>query len=275
MKHEAATGTEVRRPAWAQQFYPAQPAELRREVSQCLAGPSHEGIGAKAIIAPHAGYPYSGSIAGSAYRSLGSHLTHIRKVVLIGPCHRMSFRGMALPSHKAFATPLRDTPVDGEAMARLAAMQGVRVLDAAHAEEHSLEVELPFLQMLLHHFEIIPILVGDEEPETVARALGAVWGGAETVVVISSDLSHYQDYATARGQDARTAAAIVGGNPDSIHGEDACGAGAIRGFLVANREHKLKAELLDLRNSGDTAGSRNRVVGYGAFGFFPQSAQAA
>lgn len=273
-EQEAATGTDVRQPAWARQFYPGHPSELRREVNRYLAGTAHDGTGAKAILAPHAGYPYSGSVAGSAFRSLGTHRTHIRKVVLIGPCHRMSFRGLALPSHRAFATPLRDTPVDVDAMARLAAMPGVRVLDAAHAEEHSLEVELPFLQVLLHHFEVIPILVGDEEPQAVARALEAVWGGEETVIVISSDLSHYLDYATARARDSRTAAAIVAGDLDAIHGEDACGWAAIRGFLVANREHRLKAALLDLRNSGDTAGSRNRVVGYGAFAFFPEAAQA-
>jgi AmmeMemoRadiSam system protein B len=263
----------VRAPAVAGLFYPDEPAELRRVVRACLADGRRRAAALadaprpRALIVPHAGYVYSGAVAGTAYALLERFAAGIRRVVLIGPSHRVALRGLALSSARAFATPLGEIPLDAAGATTLAALPHVRVLDAAHAEEHSLEVQLPFLQEILPELTLLPVVAGDATPEDVAAALRAVWGGPETLVVVSSDLSHYHDYDTARALDAATSSAIEALRPEGLDVESACGRVPVRGLLVAARALGLAARTLDLRSSGDTAGSRDRVVGYGAYAF--------
>lgn len=263
-------GLKVRPAAVAGSFYPADPRELREAVQGYLK--SAEGNGAavpKAIIAPHAGYIYSGPIAASAYKRLVSARARgkIKRVVLLGPAHRVGFHGLALSSADRFATPFGDIPIDIAAVRSLVGFPRVAVFDEAHAREHSLEVHLPFLQEVLGDFSLVPIAVGEASPEDVARVLDALWGGPETLIVVSSDLSHYYDYATARELDGKTSAAIVALRPEDIGFEQACGRRPVNGLLVAARRRGLRATQLDLRNSGDTAGDRDEVVGYGAYIF--------
>ena len=249
----------VRPPAVAGSFYPADPAELAAQVTRLLAE-AKPGPAPKALIAPHAGYAYSGPIAASAFRRVQG--APVRRVVLLGPAHTAYLRGAALPEAQAFATPLGEVPIESPDLPRDR---------LAHAREHSLEVEVPFLQLALGPgFSLVPLVVGDAEPEAVARILDALWGGPETLIVISSDLSHYLPYAAARHVDALTAREIVALRPVSSDG--ACGFFPVNGFLAAARKRKLRAEQVDLRNSGDTAGDRSRVVGYGAFAFYPPEA---
>lgn len=248
-------------------FYPAEPGRLQRVVTDHLGAAvgkvSHT---PKAVIAPHAGYIYSGPIAGSAFAAL-ARAPAIRRVVLLGPSHRVGFEGLALSRATAFATPLGEVPVDAAAVQQLTRLPQVRVFDAAHAQEHALEVELPFLQTVLGDFTLVPLVVGDASDEAVGEVVDLLWGGRETLFVISSDLSHYYAYAQARELDAQTASAIEQMHPEDIGVEQACGRIPIRGWLWAARKRGLGAQTLDLRNSGDTAGSRDQVVGYGAFAF--------
>jgi AmmeMemoRadiSam system protein B len=257
----------VRRPVFAGSFYPADPDELREEVRRHLGHAPADAVPdaapPKAIIAPHAGYVYSGPVAGSAYARLRGHEKTIERVVLLGPSHRVAFTGLALSDKAAFATPLGEIELDTGAASRLSALPQVQVLDEAHAEEHSLEVHLPFLQVVLKSFKLVPIVVGDTDPEDVAEVLEALWNGPETLIVVSSDLSHYNDWSTAREIDRRTAAAIAALRP--VGHQDACGRIPINGLLASARRHAMRVRALDLRNSGDTAGPRDRVVGYGAF----------
>jgi AmmeMemoRadiSam system protein B len=254
-------------------FYPAEAEELRAEVRACLEeGRRRQAAGGasprpKALIVPHAGYVYSGSIAGSAYALLEPWAAEIRRVVLLGPSHRIAYRGLALSSAERFATPLGDVSLDATGAEALAKQPGVRVFDAAHADEHSLEVQLPFLQALLPDFRLLPIAAGEAAPGEVASAIEAVWGGDETLVLVSSDLSHYHDYQTARSLDAATTAAIEALRPEGLDPDSACGRVPVRGLLVAARARGLTARTLDVRSSGDTAGPRDRVVGYGAYAF--------
>lgn len=252
----------IRKPAVAGMFYPADAKRLRKAVGDYLAAAARAPTRAKAIIAPHAGYIYSGAVAGSAYAQLAEH-TGVTRVVLLGPSHRVPVPGIAASSAGAFETPLGTLPVAG----RWQRFAQVTISDAAHAGEHSLEVQLPFLQVLFGEFEIMPLVVGDATMDEVADVLEALWGGPETLVVISSDLSHYHDYETARQVDARTAAAIERLEPEGLFRGSACGRVPIGGLLLAARRHRLKAHVLDLRSSGDTAGPRDQVVGYGAFAF--------
>jgi AmmeMemoRadiSam system protein B len=255
----------IRPAAVAGSFYPLNPCTLSEAVEEFLESPqaAHDLV-PKALIAPHAGYPFSGPIAGSAFGSVNSVT---QKVVLIGPAHRAQFTGMALAEASVFDTPLGPVPVHLETIEQLATLPFVSFLSAAHAQEHSLEVELPFLQRILGEFSIIPVLVGTASDDDVAALLDLVWGGPETIIVVSSDLSHYNDYATAQAIDRRTAEVIAELQPNQIGPDQACGHAAIRGLLEVARGRKLRTRCLDLRNSGDTAGSRNRVVGYGAFVF--------
>lgn len=255
----------TRRPAVAGTFYPADPRELRAIVADLLASASSAEAAPKAIIAPHAGYRYSGPIAASAYRRLAAARNRIRRVILLGPSHRVAFRGIAIPSVSEFATPLGTVALDHAALASLADLPFVQIRDEAHAFEHSLEVQLPFLQELLDDFTLVPLVVGDADPTEVARVLDRLWGGDETVIVISSDLSHYHDYATAQRMDRATSQAIEALRPEDIAYEDACGRLPVSGLLLASRRRGLQAATIDLRNSGDTAGPRDRVVGYGAY----------
>jgi hypothetical protein len=263
----------IRPPAVAGLFYPGEPDELRRTVQSCLAAgrqrcaESPSSPPPKALIAPHAGFVYSGPVAGSAYALLEPLRQRIRRVVLLGPSHRVAFRGLALSSADAYRTPLGDVPLDRTAAEALADLPQVRVLDAAHAEEHSLEVQLPFLQETLDTFTLLPIVAGEATPQEVAQVIESVWGGDETLIVVSSDLSHYQDYATARSLDQVTSTAIVALCPEDMDEQSACGRVPVRGLLVAARRRGLAARALDLRSSGDTAGPRDRVVGYGAYAF--------
>lgn len=221
----------------------------------------------KALIVPHAGYMYSGPIAAKAFILLEPLHERIERVVLLGPSHHVPFDGLAVPSSTAFETPLGRVPIDARARRRLLELPFVDVLDDAHHWEHSLEVQLPFLQEALDAFAVLPIAVGRATPEQVRQVLEALWDGDETLMVISSDLSHYHDYDTAKRMDAATAAAVESLDPERITGEDACGRIAVQGLLKAAKRHALVAHTLDLRSSGDTAGGRDQVVGYGAWAF--------
>ncbi len=261
------TRSRVRPPAVAGMFYPATARELAQTVDAALdaAGKPDLAHAPKAVIAPHAGYKYSGAIAASAYRAFDDVRASVRRVVIVGPSHRVALDGIALSEAEQFETPLGLVRVDEAARVALAHHDHVVVGDAAHAAEHSIEVQIPFVQRSFPGASIVPLAVGSATPEMVADALDAVWGGEETVIVISSDLSHYHDYDTATRLDGKVAESIVDGDYRAFGSRDACGAGGVRGLLrlIADGDHEIVC--LDLRNSGDTAGDRQRVVGYGAF----------
>jgi len=256
----------IRPPAVAGMFYPADPRQLAHEVQEFLAGVHPQALTPKALIAPHAGYIYSGAVAASAYATLKNIAPRIRRVVLLGPTHRVAVRGLALPDAEAFDTPLGRVRLDSDAMHAIAHLPQVVVSGEAHALEHSLEVQLPFLQSVLADFTLLPLAVGSATADEVSEVLEAVWGGEETLIVISSDLSHYLPYATAQHVDGQTADDILKLSLSFNH-EQACGATPIGGLMIAARKHHLTPHLLDLRNSGDTAGPRDKVVGYAAFAF--------
>lgn len=259
--------SNTRSPAVAGMFYPADPNRLQRTINEYLVLATTKGSAPKAIIAPHAGYIYSGPVAASAYHLLESVRDKISHVVLLGPSHRVPMPGLALCSCNYYETPLGRVPLDQAAAERLLELPQVSLLDEAHMMEHSLEVHLPFLQTVLEQFSLIPLVVGEASAEEVSEVLATVWGDEETLIVISSDLSHYHDYDTAKRLDQKTSDAIVDLHPERVHSHDACGGIPINGLLLQARKRGLHAELLDLRNSGDTAGSRDRVVGYGAYRF--------
>jgi len=245
-------------------FYPSDRATLQSAVKALLQSAAPPSVpDPQALVAPHAGYVYSGSIAAAAYRSLETRTHRVRRVVLIGPAHRVYLRGMALPSVEAFETPLGDVPLDREAIQQALSLPATLVSDEAHALEHSLEVHLPFLQTVLNDFQLIPIVVGDCAAADVARVLELLWDD-ETLILVSSDLSHYHAYATARRLDADTSARIAA-KDEHLDGEQACGAFAINGLMHFAKAHALQVSVLDVRNSGDTAGDRRQVVGYGAY----------
>jgi hypothetical protein len=256
-----------RRPAVAGTFYPAEAQELRDLVDGYLKSAKQHDRRPKALIAPHAGFVYSGPIAASAYVQIGPLRDVVHRVVLVGPAHRAAFRGLATTLTDYFLTPLGRVAVDKEAVERLADFPLVQVWDTPHAREHCLEVQLPFLQSVLANFRIVPVLVGEATPEEVAEPLDALWGGEETLLVISSDLCHYQDYDLARHLDQRTSRAIERLRFEDLAPDDACGCRAIGGLLELARRHGLKATTVDVRNSGDTAGPKSQVVGYGAYVF--------
>lgn len=259
----------TRKPAFAGSFYPERAGVLQSQIDDMLAA-SRTDIASrppKVLIAPHAGYVYSGPIAASAYARLAPHCAQIRRVLLLGPAHRAPVLGLALPASDAFLTPLGTVRIDTEAAKLAQRLPSVVVDEAAHAIEHALEVHLPFLQTVLDEFGLLPFAVGDASADEVAQVLDALWGGDETLIVISSDLSHHLPYERACAVDAFTAETVVRmGGP--IDHEQACGATPINGLLVAARRRGLEPVLLDLRNSGDTAGDRSRVVGYAAFAFY-------
>ena len=258
--------SNIRPPAVAGSFYPADADTLAADVRALLATPAASSLIPKALIVPHAGYMYSGPVAASAYASLRTVASRIRRVILLGPTHRIPVHGLALPEADTFSTPLGPVRLDEEARQALAALPQVTVSAPAHAFEHALEVQLPFLQMTLHDFTLLPLAVGDASAEDVAEVLLRLWGGDETLIVISSDLSHYLPYEVSRLVDQKTAQDILKLRPGITH-DEACGATPINGLLLAARQHHLTPHLLDLRNSGDTAGPRDGVVGYAAFIF--------
>jgi AmmeMemoRadiSam system protein B len=260
--------SRVRPPAAAGRFYPGDAAELRALVTNLLNDASAVvGAAPKALIAPHAGFLYSGPIAASAYAQLGPDGDVVKRVVLLGPSHFAAFEGVAASSAEGFGTPLGVVRVDEETVSRLASSGLISIRDGAHTNEHSLEVQLPFLQTVLKEFVLVPLLAGEALPEQIARVLEAVWGGAETRFVISSDLSHYLSSRAARQLDRITAEAIEELNSEAIGEDQACGRTPILGLLHAGKRHGLAGRTIDLRNSGDTVGPSDRVVGYGAFAF--------
>ncbi len=262
--------TTCRAPAVSGTFYPADPAQLEADLETYLAAAKSSGAKEtppKALIAPHAGYVYSGPIAGSAFTLLESCRGIITRVVLLGPSHFVPFEGIATCTVDAFTTPLGEIAIDREAVAHACKLPGVHQFDTAHAREHCLEVELPFLQKVLGSFSLVPFVIGEAGPEEVGDLIDLLWGGPETLIVVSSDLSHYYDYAHARKLDRAASAAIENLQPENISSRQACGRLAIQGLLLSARRHGLEARILDLRNSGDTAGSKDRVVGYGAWAF--------
>lgn len=257
----------IREPAVAGQFYPASAGTLGTTIRTFLdEAQVTEGPPPKALIVPHAGYVYSGPIAATAYARLRPWRDRYHRVVLLGPCHGVAVSGLALSGADAFRTPLGDVPLDKTAIAGLA-MPDITVIEATHKFEHSLEVHLPFLQTVLGRFSLVPLVVGDAAPETVAAVLETLWGGSETLVVISSDLSHYLTYDDARHADSDTCRAIENFAARSIDRRHACGATPIGGLLIVARRRGMRVTTLDLRNSGDTAGDRDAVVGYGAWQF--------
>ncbi len=260
----------VRPTAVAGSFYPAQAQTLARDVMAMLslARPQTKAFMGhpKALIVPHAGYVYSGSTAALAYARLAAGSKEIRRVVLLGPVHRVAVRGLALPGVDALATPLGVIAVDQGAVAAISGLPQVVVSQAAHGREHSLEVQLPFLQSVLEGFSIVPLAVGDACAAEVSQVLELLWGGLETVMVVSSDLSHYLPYRGAQSADEETIEQILALTPRVTH-EQACGATPINGLLLAASRHHLRPHLLGACNSGDTAGDKQRVVGYAAFAF--------
>ena len=262
------TPRTIRPPAVAGTFYPAQPNVLQRALRRAFARAERPPAGAptpRALVVPHAGYVYSGAVAAGGYLRLRRSAPAIERVVLLGPSHHVPLDGVGVSAADAFATPLGDVPLDDEARTRALTLPTVAVNDDAHEHEHSLEVQLPFLQTVLDDFALLPLVVGRADPEDVARIIDAFWDEPGTIIVVSTDLSHFHRYADATRRDARTAAAIVAGRADAIGAADACGAQPLRGLLIAGGRRSCRIERIDLRNSGDTTGDRRRVVGYGSF----------
>jgi len=288
---ETYSASAIRPAAVAGSFYAADPTALRSQVNGLLAeaGAARaaayapkgseafavDGASPKALIAPHAGYVYSGAVAGAAYRLLAKARGQISRVILLGPSHRVAFAGMATTSACAYGTPLGLVPIDQEWLTRTRELPHLGILDKAHEGEHCLETQLPFLQVVLGDFKLVPIICGRVGAEEVADLLEALWGGPETLLVVSSDLSHYLDYQACRALDEKTCAAIERLDPVALRSEQACGAAPVNGLLAAARRRGLRVTTLDLRNSGDTAGPRHRVVGYGAWAFWEELVKLA
>lgn len=249
-------------------FYPAAPHELRSQIRAFLqqAQAEHGAQPApKAMIAPHAGTIYSGPVAASAYVRLRNARQAIERVVLLGPSHRVALRGVAAPSTERFATPLGEVTLDRAVIEQLLKLPGVLIDDEAHRREHSLEIHLPFLQEVLDTFTLVPLVVGVADAALVAAVIDACWGGPETLIVISSDLSHFHDYQTACAIDRTTTAMLEQFRYEQLNGERACGVYPLRGLLHTARARGMTLQTIDLRNSGDTAGPRREVVGYGSY----------
>lgn len=259
----------VRRAAVAGSFYEGGENALRQAVARLLdnAPGASEREAPKVLIVPHAGHMYSGATAAAAYRRLDCIASSLTRVVLLGPAHRVYLQGLAVPAVDAFATPLGPVLLDSEGIRRALQMPGVIASDKAHALEHSLEVQLPFLQATLDDFRLLPLVVGDADPDLVAGVIDAFWGGDETLILISTDLSHFHDYDTAVQHDGITCQRILSGASD-LKGNDACGAAAVNGLMASRHGAALRRELVANCNSGDTAGDRSRVVGYGAFALY-------
>jgi len=257
----------TRRAAVAGSFYPDSPSVLGSLVDRLLQENAVAGPAPKALIAPHAGFVYSGPVAASVYSMLRPARERISRVVMMGPSHAVPLDGMAVPRSEVFETPLGEIPLDLDGMRSLLQLPAMNQREDAHCWEHSLEAQLPFLQRVLGPFSLLPIVVGMASAEEVAQALGLAWGGDETLVVISSDLSHYHSYEQARERDGATRDAILGLRTD-IGPRQACGCHAVNGLLLLARRRGLRVTEVDMRNSGDTAGPRDRVVGYGAFALY-------
>ena len=261
---------EIRQPAVAGTFYEDDPALLQVDLDSMLENaikPELDPNLLKALIVPHAGYIYSGPVAATAYKLLQARRTQIGRIILLGPSHRVPLQGIAMPKSRLFRTPLGDIPLDVPALESIKNLPSVAVREDAHTWEHSLEVQLPFLQTVLNDFVLVPLVVGSTDAETVATVLNKLWGDEGTIVVISTDLSHFLPYETACSTDSNTTKLIEQLNP-SLIGEQACGCHPLNGLLKLAREKGLKLSTLDLRNSGDTAGSHDQVVGYGSYAIY-------
>lgn len=262
--------TTIQHPNVAGLFYPRESDVLKHDIEHFLAeqpADPTEDQPPKAMIVPHAGYIYSGAIAASAYRKIIPFADTIERVAVFAPSHRVGFDGLALSPAQQFRTPLGDIRVDTDSCEQLAHLPQVQWLPRAFQGEHALEVQLPFLQQILGDFSLIPIIVGNADAASVEQVMGSIWGGQETLIIVSSDLSHFLDYPTAQEHDQATNQQILALSEQHLSYEDACGRNPLRGLLRSARQHHLKPNLLDLRNSGDTAGSKDRVVGYGAYVF--------
>lgn len=262
-----AADAQVRPAAIAGTFYPAAPDALTGMIDACMAAARDNHLSPKALIAPHAGYIYSGPVAASAYKSVAARAEQISRVVLLGPPHRVAVQKFCVPAARAFRTPLGDVPLDDAGIAAALKVPGVEQSDVPHAEEHSLEVHLPFLQRVLGDFTLVPVIVGGPSPAETDALLAALWGGPETLVVISSDLSHYHDYDAANRLDQSLRRHIETLSPDKIEDEQACGRFPVKGLMARAHALDLRVTTLDVRNSGDTGGrdNRDRVVGYGSW----------
>lgn len=266
---------ETRAPAVAGTFYPSHPQQLRWAVNDYLRQGREmhpPSVKPSAIVAPHAGYVYSGPVAGTAYAQLDLIAETVRRVILVGPAHYVGFHGLAVSRASSFSTPLGQVPTDTSMIENLLNFSQVHALDQAHAPEHSLEVHLPFLQVVLStEFTLVPILIGTAVDEQVTEVLESVWCDDETLLVVSSDLSHYHPYELAKRIDGETSKMIEGLRADQLTGDRACGYQGIRGMLRIAKRRGLSVKAIDLRNSGDTAGPHEQVVGYGAYIIFPES----
>jgi hypothetical protein len=261
---------QIRKPCVAGLFYPDDPERLDFTLNQLFESVPENlktGYSPHAIIVPHAGYIYSGEIAASAYSSILKRVQDIKRVVILGPSHQLALNGAACPSATHFDTPLGRIPLDVEEIARLQAQGLIEINDAAHVREHSIEVQLPFLQHILSDFKIIPIVVGLEQAMPIAALLEPFWRAKDALIVVSSDLSHYLDYYDARKMDSDTSSAIEACRWQDISPTQACGCYPMRGLLQLAQEENSSVSCIDLRNSGDTAGDKSRVVGYGAYVF--------
>jgi AmmeMemoRadiSam system protein B len=261
---------ETRQPAVAGTFYEEDPELLQMDLDNMLNSavrPELDPDSLKALIVPHAGYIYSGPIAATAYKLLKARRNQINRVILLGPSHRVPLQGIATPQSRMFRTPLGDIPLDLQAIELIKNLPSVVVREDAHTWEHSLEVQLPFLQTVLDEFVLVPLVVGSTDAEAVAAVLNKLWGNDETLVVISTDLSHFLPYEEACSKDSSTTKLIEQFN-SSLIGEQACGCHPLNGLLKLAGEKGLNLSTLDLRNSGDTAGSHDRVVGYGSYAIY-------
>ncbi|MDH3375473.1 MAG: AmmeMemoRadiSam system protein B [Gammaproteobacteria bacterium] len=265
--------TSVRSAAVAGSFYPSEPRELRKQLGRLLSAAGGSLAPPKAVIVPHAGYVYSGAVAAAAYAALHDHRDTIRRVVLLGPAHRVYLAGLGAPTAAEFETPLGRVAIDQDAVAELLAnLPFVQARDDAHRDEHSLEVQIPFLQTTLGDFRLLPLVVGDAPREQVEIVLERIWGGAETLIVVSSDLSHYHQYAVAQQIDGSTTSAIEQLRPEAIDSAHACGQVPLRALLGVAKHRHMEVHTAKQCNSGDTAGPTDRVVGYGAYLFYERSA---
>ncbi len=258
----------IREPAVAGTFYPEDATILAETLRRLLNSARFKASGGpapKAIVVPHAGYINSGPVAASAYARVAAARGHLQRVVVLGPAHTVALEDIAASGADGFATPLGVLEVDRASRDGLIADGLISIFELAHLAEHSLEVQLPFIQFVLGPVQVLPLLIGTASTAAVAQLLGRVWGGPETLVVVSTDLSHYHDRETTRRLDNRTAAAIVSRNPEGVSPADACGAHVLRGLLSFALKREIEVELLDLGTSADTVGNPTRVVGYGAF----------
>ena len=266
--------TFIRPPAVAGTFYPGTARELESAVQDFFAIANEDSrlpvrtCAPKAVVVPHAGYVYSGALAARVFARLQPAIRQINRVVLLGPCHRVPLHGLALSGADAFKTPLGDIPVDKAGAEIISALPQVQVFEETHTQEHSLEVQLPFLQMVLGSFSVLPLVVGSATSDEIAEVLEMLWGGSETLIVISSDLSHYLDYDSARKIDSLTCKAIENLDPHAIGDSQACGRIPLKGLLTLAKRKAMQVETIGLCNSGDTAGPQDRVVGYGGWAFY-------